>query len=197
LLHWQDGECNLPIIINDSEDRYKASVCEYRGGILMYCFICKLDEDEEYFDELYNCEEEKVSSDESIASLYEYDHEDNDQSKGDGNDLEMENNKNNTNVTYRGNDLQSPLVELVDESMVKMVKKEIMSQKCQNKETMDEMVTDGMVTIINDGNVTNESQYNIEADTTNETALNKTNKSTVRLEIIQLMTMEKKGVVVE
>jgi len=101
-----------------------------------------------------------VSSDESIASLYEYDHEDNDQSMVDGNHLEMENNKNNTNITYTGN----YLVELVDESMVE---KGIMYQIWQNRKTMDEIVTDGVVTIVNDVNFSNESQYHVKADTTN------------------------------
>jgi len=140
----------------------------------MYCFICILDVDEEYRDKLYKHEEENVSSDESIASLYEYDHDDNDQSMGDGNDLEMENNKkNNTNVTYTGNDLQLPLVELVDESMVK---KGLMSQKCGNKQTMDGMdgmVAEGMATV-----------------TMNETLPNKSLLSIIcRLDIIQIKTM--------
>jgi len=78
-----------------------------------------LGDDEEYIDELYNHEEENMSSDESVASAYN-DHKDNDASMGDG--------------------------EKIDEMMVEQV---VLSEKCANTETMDGIdgiVAEGMFT---------------------------------------------------
>jgi len=69
--------------------------------------------DETYIDEFYNNEEKNVSSDESVASSYEYVHEDNDAPMGDG--------------------------EKVDEIMAEQV---VLSEKCANKDN-DESMGDG------------------------------------------------------
>jgi len=163
----------------------------------MYCFICKLCENEVYCDELYNHKEENVTSDESSASLYEYEPGDNEQFMGNGDEIVKENNtKDNRNEmdtdmnlnTIR-NDCQPPLVELVAEFMVD---KEIMALKCSKNHTWD-----GMVTSINDTNDSNELQPHIENDTRNETVndmrMKPVSSTNLSLDMIQQVTKKKKG----